>query len=248
MIVGVILIGSLIVASVFSVIFTATSIWTYVLIYLLLLYIWYKPTLVLYHSLKAGHMLKKKDYLAVGKEYHKIADLKKNEGYGDYANGLAYYYQKKFPQAKDSFEKALERGIKTQKKSIEPLTKMALTATYIELKKWKKAEEYIEDMEKGLESRNKIPPKLLAIFYPIKGEFLYHQGQEEDALRAFELGYAKYPELMGEEAYYYAKLLVHRNKYDEAKQILQKLLSQDQQWKFFRIKEEAAIQLLKQIS
>jgi tetratricopeptide (TPR) repeat protein len=248
MIIAVLLICSLFVAFIFSVIFTTTSPWTYVVIYLLLFYIWYKPTLVLYHSIKAGHMLKKKEYSGVSKEYQKIAELKKNEGYGDYANGLAYYYQKNFSQAKDFFEKALERGIRTQKKAIEPLTKMALVATYMELKKWRKAQEYIEEIEHNMESGKKLSPKLLAIFYPIKGEFLYHQKQEESALRAFQLGYTRYPELMGEESYYYAKLLIQRQKYDEAKDILQKLLSPSQKWKFFRVKEEEAMQLLKQVS
>jgi tetratricopeptide (TPR) repeat protein len=248
MIIAVLLVCSLFVAFIFSVIFTTTSPWTYVVIYLLLFYIWYKPTLVLYHSIKAGHMLKKKDFIGVSNEYQKIAVLRKKEGYGDYANGLAYYYQKNYSLAKDSFEKALERGIKTQKKAIEPLTKMALVATNMELKKWKKAQEYIEDIEHNMESGKKVSPKLLAIFYPLKGEFLYHQKQEESALRAFQLGYTRYPELIGEESYYYAKLLIQRQKYDQARNILQKLLSPGQTWKFFRVKEEEAIQLLKQIS
>lgn len=204
--------------------------------------------LVLYHSLKAGHMLKKKEYNAVSEEYKKIASLKKNEGYGDYALGLAYYYQRNFSKAKEAFENALERGIKTQKRSMTPLVKIALITTNIELKKWKNAQQQIEELEQDMEKGKKLPVKLHAIFYPIKGEFLYYHKQEERALRAFELGYLRYPELMGEEGFYYAKLLLNRQKNEEAKMILTKLLNQENRWKFFRIREEEAQQLLQEIS
>lgn len=204
--------------------------------------------LVLYHSLKAGHMLKKKEYDAVSEEYRKISKIKNNEGYGDYALGLAYYYQKNFSKAREAFETALERGIKTQKKSMEPLVKIALITTNIELKQWKNAQQQIEDIEKDMEKGKKLPVKLHAIFYPIKGEFLYYHKEEESALRAFELGYLRFPELMGEEAFYYAKLLITRQKNEKAKEILSKLLRQEHRWKFFRIKEEEAQQLLEEIS
>lgn len=193
-------------------------------------------------------MLKKRDYDAVSEEYRKISSLKKNEGYGDYASGLAYYYQKNYSKAREAFEAALERGIKTQKKSMEPLVKIALITTNIELKKWKNAQEQIEELEMGMEKGKKLPVKLHAIFYPIKGEFLYHHNEEENAFFAYELGYARYPELMGEEAYYYAKLLIARKKNEDAKRILLKLLSPEHSWKFFRIEEEEAQKLLEEIS
>lgn len=204
--------------------------------------------LVLYHSVKAGHMLKKKDYRGVSSHYEQIAQLKKNEGYGDYAEGLAYYYQKNWNQAREAFESGLERGIKYQKKSMEPLTKMALITTYMQLNKWNKAGQLLEQIENDMDQGKKIPAKLHAVFNPIKGEFLYHKQLVESALSAFRLGYARYPELMGEEAYYYAKLLAGKNQVEEAKAILDQLLNDENDWKFFRISVEDVKNLWNELS
>ncbi len=192
-------------------------------------------------------MLKHRDYEAVAYEYNKIAPLKKNEGYADYAYGLGYYYQKKFQSAKQAFERALEKGIRTQKKTMEPLVKIALITTNVELRKWNEAKKWIDDLEKEMEKGKKLNPKLLSIYYPIKGEYFYHLQRYQEAKRAFDLAYIRYPDLVGEEAYYYAHLLHKEGEDKKAKEILRKLLQEKHAWKFFRVPKQKAIDLLRNI-
>jgi tetratricopeptide (TPR) repeat protein len=229
--------------------FTSQSLFWYSLFYFLLLVIWYKPVLVLYHSLRAGHMLKKKKYTQVSEHYFKIAQIKKKEGYGDYAKGLAYYYQKDFKEARSSLESALAKGIRSQKKSSVPITKLALLTVYMELKKWHSASQLLQELEADVSNKKKVfPNKLLAIFLPIKGEYLYYQNMKEEAFLAFQEGYAKYPDLMGEEAFIYAKILSERGERNQAISILTNLLSLENEWKFFRMNKREAKLLLENIS
>jgi tetratricopeptide (TPR) repeat protein len=219
---------------VLSLLFT-TSWWFYALIYLLLIALWYKPTLVFYHSMKAGHMLKRREFEAAAQLYEKIAHLKQKEGYGDYAQGLAFYYRRHFQQAKRSFERALERGIKTQKQAMEPLVNVALLTLELELKRWKHAQEMMDRFEKEMEGGKKVSPKILSLFYALKGEYLYKKGRLEEAASSFKQAYARFPELMGEEAYFYARTLYELGRKEEAVKLLKDLLAPKHEWKFFRL-------------
>ncbi|GGK12042.1 hypothetical protein GCM10010965_01310 [Caldalkalibacillus thermarum] len=169
----------LFVSVVLVVLFSGASLWLYALIYLVLIFLWYKPALVFYHSFRAGHMLKQGDLKGVSLSYQHIARLKRHEGYGDYAQGLACYYQRDWHQAKAAFEKALERGIKTQPKTTEPLTKMALMAVNMQLGKQREAKRWMVDIEEQLAEGRRLSSKLLALFYALKGEWLYHQGRKQ---------------------------------------------------------------------
>lgn len=247
MLLAAVLIIIIFVAFVLTVLIGTAAWWLYALIYALLFYIWYKPVLVFYHSWRSGHMLKRRDFSGVSQAYFQIARLKKNEGYGDYAEGLAYYYERNWAKARESLEEALNRGIRTQKKIIEPLTKMILIATLIELKQWSKAKTIIDSLDDKLKERSSLPPKLQVIYFPLKGEWLFHQEHYAEALEIFEKSYVRYPDLMGEEAYYYAVLLQQNHRTEEAITVLQTLLQQNNRWKFFRINAKKAEKLLEEL-
>jgi tetratricopeptide (TPR) repeat protein len=237
----------LVVALIIFVLFAGPSLWVYACIFVLLFFLWYKPLLVLYHSFKAGHMLKQMDFEGVSAQYNKMAELKQKEGFGDYARGLAHYYRKNWIQARKSLEKALERGIKTQHKTIEPLTKIILMTTYMELGQMRLAKETMDDIDEHYLQGKKLPSKLQGVYHPLKGEWFYHNGNVDAALDCFEKGYASFPDLIGEEAYYYARLLAERQQKDEAQRILRPL-TDHQRWKFFRISPEKAEALLRRIT
>lgn len=227
----------------FSVLYTA-SWWVYAIIYFLLFYLWAKPLLVLYHSLLAGHMLKKRAYTRVAEEYDKIADLKKVEGYSNYAKGLAYYYRKEYKQAEEQFHTALERGIRTQRKANEFLTQVALATVNMEQKRWQAAGKIFQEIEQTLEKGGQRPSsKLLSVYYPLYGEWLFKQKQFDKARQCFDLAYVRHPELVGEEAYYYAKLLLQNSEHEKACKLLNHLLHPNNQWKIFRLSVEEVRQL-----
>lgn len=228
---------------VISIVFVGQSWWIYVLIYAVLIYLWYKPLLVIYHSTVARHMLKEMNYTGVSAEYNKIAQLRKNEGYGDYAQGIAHYYQKQWIHAKQALQKALDKGITTQKKSMEPLAKIILMTTFIELGELNKVKRIIAELDEDIQKKGKIPPKLYSVYYPIKAEWQYHQGMHTEAIQSFATAYEYQPELIGEEAYYYAKLLIEDQQFEHAQSILDDLLLKDNRWKFFRISEADAVKL-----
>jgi hypothetical protein len=66
----------LVVALMIFVLFAGPSLWVYACIFVLLFFLWYKPLLVLYHSFKAGHMLKQMDFEGVSAQYNKMTELK----------------------------------------------------------------------------------------------------------------------------------------------------------------------------
>ncbi|MDQ0339821.1 tetratricopeptide (TPR) repeat protein [Caldalkalibacillus uzonensis] len=238
---------ALFVAVVLFTLFSGASLWLYAIIYFVLIFLWYKPVLVFYHSFRAGHMLKQGDLEGVSLSYQHIARLKRNEGYGDYAQGLAYYYQRDWHKAKAAFERALERGIKTQKKTMEPLTRMALMAVNMQLGKKREAMQWMNEIEEQMNTGNHLSSKLLALFYTLKGEWLYHQGQQGESEKAFELAHAHDADLIGEEAYYYAKLLVELGKEAQAKRVLKRLLDPQNKWEFLRVDRKQAEKLLQTI-
>jgi tetratricopeptide (TPR) repeat protein len=241
-------VGFFLVVGCLVLLFSIESFYLYVLIYIILFMFWYKPMLILYHSLRAGHMLKKKAYDDVSKAYEQIMNIKKNEGYGLFAQGMAHYYQQAFKDATVSIEQAFKQGIKTQRKTTEPLAKMVLLACYMELKKWHKAQQIIEDLQEQINKDKHFPDKLKTLFYPLKGEFHVQHQHLEEGKKAFELGYSKYPELMGEEGYYYAQILKDEGRLDEAKKLLEQLLDEENDWRFFRVPKQKAVSLLQGIS
>lgn len=220
--------------------------WFYTLIYLLLIGIWYRPMLVFYHSLRAGHMLKQRKFEEAAQSYENIAFIKRKEGYGDYARGLANYYRRQFSQANRFFEQALDKGIRTQKQSIEPLVKVARLSTEIEIKNWKQAQETMLSFEKEMEEGKKVSPKILSLYYALKGEYLYKKGKIEEAHQAFNQAYARFPDLKGEEAYYFACTLYARGLKGEAIHELKQILAPKHRWKLFRLSFEEVQKQLRQ--
>lgn len=218
-----------------TILFASPAWWVYLFIYAGLFLFWYKPVLVFYHSYRAEHLLKAREYEGVSQEYEKIAHIKKNEGYGDFATGMAHYYRKHWQHAEQSLNEALDRGIKTQKKSFEPLARLILFALAMEKGHHDRAEQLYEQLQEPMLKKNKPSPKLKALYGALKGEWLYRQGHEQEALEIFEETYENDRDVLGDEAYYYAKLLIKKGLNEQAESILTQLLEEDQRWKLFRV-------------